>query len=89
MAARPNHSGLVTPTVLGACCCVLMLLSAVQLFTSHTIDFRQPLQLLPVHANPRQYYGTVGVTIILAITLGFFASVVLHLTLSKRLSDEK
>lgn len=87
MALRSSRSGLATAAVLGICSCVLLLLSALQLFTSYTIDVRYPLQLLPVHANPRQYYWTVGACIILAIALGFLASVALYMNMSTKLSD--
>ncbi len=83
MATRSRS--LELPIALGFGCVILFLLAGLQLLASCTVDFWRPWQLLPLVFNPRQYFATVGGTIVLALAFGFGASVALNHTLAMRL----
>ena len=84
----PRSRSLDLPVALGIGCVILFLLAGLQLFASCTVDVWRPWQLLPLTSNPRQYFATVGGTIVLALALGLSASVALNHTLAKRLRNE-
>jgi hypothetical protein len=76
---------MVPAVILGAASLSMFALAALQLFAAQTLDYRNPGRWLSLVANPMQFYGTVGATIIVGLALGILSATALQVKMSREL----
>lgn len=78
---------MVPAVILGAASLLMFAFAALQLLAAQTVDYRNPGRWLSLVENPMQFYGTVGVTIIVGLALGILSAAALQAKMSKELRE--